>query len=62
MAISQAYHVLDGLQSVWKLAATLPEAVHDSIYNLAAYTVSKQPGASAVCTWNGELIYGKLDE
>ena len=62
MATSQICHELDGLRSVWKLGATLPEAVHESIGSLVARTVAKQPGAPAVCAWDGELTYGKLDE
>lgn len=62
MTISALSHEPDGLEKVWKMSASVPNAVHDCVHNLVARTVTNQPGAPAVCAWDGELTYDKLNE
>ena len=62
MAISPVSHEPDGLERVWKIGATVPRSIQDCIHNLVARTVARQPGAPAVCAWDGELTYAELNE
>ncbi|KAI2464380.1 nonribosomal peptide synthase [Annulohypoxylon bovei var. microspora] len=49
------------LRDIWGWNSTVPEAVQGCVHDLIAETMLRQPTASAVCAWDGELTYGELD-
>ncbi|KAI1101882.1 nonribosomal peptide synthase [Jackrogersella minutella] len=49
------------LNEIWNRNATIPEGVEACVHELIIGTIWKQPAASAVCAWDGELTYGELD-
>ncbi|KAJ5950775.1 Nonribosomal peptide synthetase dtxS1 [Penicillium vulpinum] len=49
------------MEKVWRVGATVPEAVHDHVHNRVAQMVSSQPQNPAVYAWDGELSYAELD-
>ncbi|KFY99119.1 hypothetical protein V500_01452 [Pseudogymnoascus sp. VKM F-4518 (FW-2643)] len=50
------------LRDIWTWNATVPEAVDACVHDLIAERTAQQPDAPAICAWDGELTYRKLDE
>ncbi|KAH6645013.1 hypothetical protein BKA67DRAFT_127245 [Truncatella angustata] len=50
------------LTTIWKWNAELPESVDMLVHHVFAEKVREKPAAPAVCAWDGDLTYGKLDK
>ncbi|KAI0123358.1 hypothetical protein BJ170DRAFT_660160 [Xylariales sp. AK1849] len=50
------------MSDIWDWNATVPATVKGRVHDIFARRVSEDPEATAVCAWDGELTYGKLDE
>lgn len=50
------------LETIWGHNHTCPLAIEESIDQMIAKQVKAQPSATAVCAWDAELTYSKLDE
>ncbi|PHH76729.1 hypothetical protein CDD80_1284 [Ophiocordyceps camponoti-rufipedis] len=50
------------IDDIWRWNATVPAAVHTCIHDLVSQRARERPHAPAVCAWDGELTYGRLDE
>lgn len=51
----------DDLEQIWQWNGTVPEQVNRCIHDLLADQVSARPKSPAICAWDGELSYSKLD-
>jgi amino acid adenylation domain-containing protein/thioester reductase-like protein len=49
------------LEQIWDSNRTVPMAVEESIHHMIETQMEKQPTATAICAWDGELTYGELD-
>jgi amino acid adenylation domain-containing protein/thioester reductase-like protein len=49
------------LYDIWKCNAAVPDTVEECVHDVFAKRVLENPGATAVCSWDGELTYGQLD-
>lgn len=49
------------LTDIWSWNSTVPESVEACVLDYFAATVQKQPTASAICAWDGDLSYQELD-
>ena len=47
---------------IWEWNDTVPEAVDALVHQLIEERVHMQPSSPAVCSWDGELTYGELNE
>lgn len=52
----------EDLNQIWKWNADALQAVETPAHELFAKLALHQPGASAVCAWDGDLTYGQLDD
>ena len=52
----------EDLEQIWHWNHTVPAAAEQCVHNLFEQRAQAQPGASAVCAWDGEWTYGELDE
>lgn len=52
----------EDLDDIWSWNAVLPEAIEVCVHDLFAEKVKRQPGAQAICAWDGDLTYQQLDE
>lgn len=50
------------LLNIWQWNAKVPSAVEMCVHDLIAETTRRQPKATAICAWDGELTYEQLDE
>ena len=50
------------LQDIWELNKNVPTPVEMCVHDVIAQTVLRQPESTAICAWDGELTYMKLDE
>ncbi|KAI0005257.1 hypothetical protein F4779DRAFT_50368 [Xylariaceae sp. FL0662B] len=50
------------LRDLWSWNATVPPVIDRCVHDVIAETARKHHTAPAVCAWDGELTYGKLDE
>lgn len=49
------------LDTIWTWNAKLPETSEACIHDMISETARRQPEATAVCSWDGELTYKQLD-
>ncbi|KAK2037070.1 acetyl-CoA synthetase-like protein, partial [Colletotrichum somersetense] len=49
------------LCQIWAWNAAVPETIEACVHNLFTERAYQQPDAPAICAWDGELTYGKLD-
>ncbi|KAL6904028.1 hypothetical protein GGI43DRAFT_399484 [Trichoderma evansii] len=52
----------EDLGTIWNWNAIVPPPAEQSVYQIIAEQVQARPEAPAICSWDGELTYGKLDE
>lgn len=52
----------EDLSDIWKWNTTTAETIDHCVHELIAETTKKQPGATAICAWDGEWTYAELDE
>lgn len=52
----------EDLEQIWRWNAIVPPPAEQSVYQIIAEQVQARPEAPAICSWDGELTYGKLDE
>ena len=50
------------LRDIWQWNASVPSAVEMCAHDIIAKTTRRQPEATAICAWDGELTYRQLDE
>jgi amino acid adenylation domain-containing protein len=50
------------LEQIWSWNATIPEGSYETIHEIFKEVASKQPEAPAVCSWDGDLTYGQVNE
>ncbi|KAK2591375.1 hypothetical protein QQS21_010935 [Conoideocrella luteorostrata] len=50
------------LHQIWEWNEAVPPPIHTCVHELIAGATRRQPQASAICAWDGELTYHKLDE
>ncbi|RDA85881.1 hypothetical protein CP532_2707 [Ophiocordyceps camponoti-leonardi (nom. inval.)] len=50
------------IDDIWRWNATVPAAVNTCIHDLVSQRARERPQAPAVCAWDGELTYQRLDE
>ncbi|KAF5014170.1 hypothetical protein F66182_14936, partial [Fusarium sp. NRRL 66182] len=48
-------------QDVWAWNSTVPDTANICVHDLISETVLRQPDAPAVCSWDGDFTYAKLD-
>jgi len=51
----------DDLARVWEWNAVVPETIHSCVHDIIRETTRRQPQAPAICAWDGELSYHRLD-
>ncbi|KAJ5775631.1 nonribosomal peptide synthase [Penicillium nucicola] len=49
------------LKSIWEWNSTMPESDSTCMHELISRSICRQPEATAVCAWDGELTYNELD-
>ena len=49
-------------EQIWTWNQVVPETVTACMHDLVTDRASKQPGEPAVCSWDGDLTYGTLEE
>lgn len=49
-------------QQIWKWNEQVPERSDRVIHDIFSHVASRQPSAPAVCSWDGDLTYGQVDE
>ncbi|KAL7940422.1 hypothetical protein V8C42DRAFT_362699 [Trichoderma barbatum] len=52
----------EDLEQIWSWNAIVPPPAEQSVYQIFAEQAQARPEAPAICSWDGELTYGKLDE
>ncbi len=50
------------LRAIWQWNAMVPESVDSCVHDLVTARVLRQPSASAVYAWDGQLTYSDLDQ
>lgn len=50
------------LRAIWQWNAVVPESVELYVHDLVTARVLRQPSASAVCAWDGQMTYRDLDQ
>lgn len=50
------------VERIWQWNMTVPKPMHACIHEIIADRAHAQPEASALCAWDGELTYRRLDE
>ncbi|KAI4248827.1 MAG: hypothetical protein L6R40_000838 [Gallowayella cf. fulva] len=51
----------DDLEQIWQWNERVPEQVNRCVHDLLADQVQARPESPAICAWDGELTYSKLD-
>jgi amino acid adenylation domain-containing protein len=51
----------DDLATIWGWNAVVPRTVQRCVHHIISETARRQPQAPAVCAWDGELSYHRLD-
>lgn len=49
------------LSDIWRYNCNVPATVEAYVQDLISEIIWKQPSATAICAWDGELTYGELD-
>nr|AHZ65449.1 peramine synthetase [Epichloe coenophiala] len=52
----------EDLEQIWQWNEKVPEPVNRCIHDLLADQVQARPDSPAICAWDGELTYRKLEE
>ena len=52
----------DGLDRIWKLNASVPQATEALIHELISQRVREDPSAPAICAWDGNFTYQEVEE
>jgi amino acid adenylation domain-containing protein len=61
--VKKIHLIGDGdLNTIWTWNAKVPEPAEACIHDMISETVSRQPEALAVCSWDGELTYAQLND
>ncbi len=50
------------LKQIWSWNNTSPEISNQTIHELFGEIASRQPGAPAVCSWDGDFTYSQVDD
>ena len=51
----------NGFEDIWHWNSTVPHAIEQCVHDVFAEQANARPDAPAICAWDGELTYGKLD-
>ncbi|KAE8823753.1 hypothetical protein PTNB85_09878 [Pyrenophora teres f. teres] len=49
------------LEAIWRWNSTVPETTERCIQDIFTEQIRARPNAPAICAWDGEMTYGKLD-
>ncbi|CAK1360695.1 unnamed protein product [Cercospora beticola] len=50
------------LSEIWRWNQSVPHVIHECLHDLISATAQQNPKAPAICSWDGDLLYGELDE
>jgi amino acid adenylation domain-containing protein len=50
------------VREVWRWNVSVPSAIQECVNDLIGNTIKRQPQAPAICSWDGNLSYAKLDD
>ncbi|KAG8412472.1 hypothetical protein J3459_015959 [Metarhizium acridum] len=53
---------LEDLKQIWAWEETVLESCDQTVHQIFGQVAEKQPGAAAICSWDGDFTYGRLND